>query len=220
VLRTRIPGHEGYGSQHSMDPAGVFALFPGWRIVAPSNAFDYVGLMNSALRCNDPVLVIEPQELHREKAMVPKGYSHYIPIGKARRVSEGTDITLLATLTMVAVCKDVVERLGISADVIDLRTLSQRDIDYETIGSSVKKTGRVAIIEQTTRGASIGAIIADEIQRRFFDYLDQPVKRVTGRWASPVVSKVLEAAALASTDDVEVALKEMMVDSGLTIDCP
>lgn len=219
VLRTRVPGHEGYGSQHSMDPAGVFALFPGWRIVAPSNAFDYVGLMNSALRCNDPVLVIEPQELHRKKALVPKGYSHYIPIGKARRVFEGADITLLATLTMVEVCKELVERLGISADVIDLRTLSQRDIDYETIGNSVKKTGRVAIVEQTTRGASIGAVMADEIQRRFFDYLDQPVKRVTGRWAPPVVSKVLEAAALASTDDVEAALKEMMVESGLAIDC-
>src|SRR3546814_15430270 len=72
VLRTRIPGHEGYGSQHSMDPAGVFALFPGWRIVAPSNAFDSVGLMNSALRCNELVLVIKPQELHRKKERVPK----------------------------------------------------------------------------------------------------------------------------------------------------
>ncbi|NYT84162.1 alpha-ketoacid dehydrogenase subunit alpha/beta [Pollutimonas harenae] len=215
VLRARIPGLEGYGSQHSMDPAGVFALFPGWRIVAPSNAFDYVGLMNSALQCNDPVLVIEPQELHRKKALVPKHCSHYIPIGKARRVVEGSDITLLATLTMVDVCKELVERLGISADVIDLRTLSQRDIDYETIAASIKKTGRLAIVEQTTRGASIGAVIADEIQRRFFDYLDQPVKRVTGRWAPPVVSKVLEAAALASTDDVEAALKEMMIDSGL-----
>lgn len=215
VLRTRIPGHEGYGSQHSMDPAGVFALFPGWRIVAPSNAFDYVGLMNSALRCNDPVLVIEPQELHRKKALVPKDCSHYIPIGKAHRVNEGSDVTLLATLTMVDVCKELVERLGISADVIDLRTLSQRDIDYETIGASVKKTGRVAIVEQTTRGASIGAVIADEIQRRFFDYLDQPVKRVTGRWAPPVVSKALEAAALAGPDDVEAALKEMLIDSGL-----
>src|SRR5690606_33953827 len=113
------------------------------------------------------------------------------------------------------VCKDVAERLGVSADVIDLRTLSQRDIDYETIGASVQKTGRVAIVEQTTRGASIGAVIADEIQRRFFDYLDQPVKRVTGRWAPPVVSKALEAAALACADDVEAALKEMMADSGL-----
>ncbi|PLC50625.1 2-oxoisovalerate dehydrogenase [Pollutimonas subterranea] len=217
VLRTRVPGHEGYGSQHSMDPAGVFALFPGWRIVAPSNAFDYVGLMNSALLCNDPVLVIEPQELHRIKTLVPKECNYFIPIGKARRVAEGSDITLLATLTMVEVCKDVAERLGVSADVIDLRTLSQRDVDYDTIGASVKKTGRVAIVEQTTRGASIGAIIADEIQRRFFDYLDQPVKRVTGRWASPVVSKALEAAALASPDDVEAAVKAMMVDSGLAV---
>src|SRR5690606_10954503 len=196
VLRTRIPGLEGYGSQHSMDPSGVFALFPGWRIVAPSNAFEYVGLMNAALRCEDPVLVIECQELHRCKDKVPATLDYYIPIGKARSVRKGRDITLLATLTMVDRCCDVADNLGVSADILDLRTLSPRDIDYEAIGESVRKTGRVAIVEQTTRGSSIGALISDEIQRRFFDYLDQPVKRVTGRWAPPTVSQALERAAL------------------------
>lgn len=220
VLRSRIPGHEGYGSQHSMDPAALFALFPGWHIVAPSNAYDYVGLMNSALTCNDPVLVLEPQELHRKKTPVPVELNYHIPLNKARVVTQGRDITLLATLTMVEVCHNVAARLGVSADVIDLRTLAPRDVDYETIGESVKKTGRVAIIEQTTRASSVGAYIADEIQRRFFDYLDQPVKRVTGRWAPPVVSKPLEAAALASEADVEAMIREMMRDSGLSIDEP
>lgn len=215
VLRTRVPGKEGYGSQHSMDPAGVFTLFPGWRILAPSNAFEYVGLMNSALRCEDPVLVIEPQEMHRKRMPVPRDRNYFIPIGKAKRVSEGSHITLLATLTMVETCQRLVQELGISADVIDLRTLSPRDIDYDTIGESVRKTGRVAIVEQTTRPASIGALIADEIQRRFFDWLDQPVQRVTGRWAPPTVSKALEAAALADDKDVATLLRNMLKESGL-----
>ncbi|WMD19786.1 thiamine pyrophosphate-dependent enzyme [Achromobacter seleniivolatilans] len=215
VLRTRIPGAEGYGSQHSMDPAGVFALFPGWRIVAPSNAFDYVGLMNSALRCKDPVLVIEPQELHKRKALVPKNLDYFIPIGRAKRVQEGDQITLLATLSMVERCRQIVEETGVRADIIDLRTLSQRDIDYDTIGRSVMKTGRVAIVEQTTRGASLGALIADEIQRRYFDYLDQPVQRVTGRWAPPVVSQALERAALAGEDDIRALITAMLRDSAL-----
>lgn len=216
VLRTRIPGLEGYGSQHSMDPSAVFALFPGWHIVAPSNAFDYVGLMNSALRCEDPVLVIEPQELHKQKALVPKDLDYYIPLGRANRVREGKQITLLATLTMVKLCEQIADEMGVSADIIDLRTLSQRDVDYETIGESVRKTGRVAIVEQTTRGASFGALIADEIQRRYFDYLDQPVQRATGRWAPPVVSQSLERAALCGADDVRLLIERMLAESGLT----
>jgi 2-oxoisovalerate dehydrogenase E1 component len=106
----------------------------------------------------------------------------------------------------------------VRADVIDLRTLSQRDIDYDTIGRSVMKTGRVAIVEQTTRGASLGALIADEIQRRYFDYLDQPVKRVTGRWAPPVVSQALERAALAGEDDVRSLIQDMLAESALSAD--
>lgn len=217
VLRTRIPGHEGYGSQHSMDPAALFALFPGWHIVAPSNSYDYVGLMNSALTCNDPVLVLEPQELHRKKSLVPKNLDYFIPLNKAHCVRKGNDITLLTTLTMVEECQNVVERLGVSADIIDLRSLAPRDIDYKTIGESVQKTGRVAIIEQTTRPNSIGAYISDEIQRRFFDYLDQPVKRVTGKWAPPVVSKVLERESLATAQDIELSIKELFSDSGLSL---
>lgn len=215
VLRCRLPGLEGYGSQHSMDPTSVFALFPGWHILAPSNAFDYVGLMNAAMRCNDPVLIIEPQVLHKRRCPVPQDLEYYIPIGKAKRVVEGRDLTLLTSLGMVETCKTLVASLGISADVIDLRSLSQRDIDYDLIGQSVRKTGRVAIIEQTTRGAAFGSFLVDEIQRRFFDYLDQPVKRVTGAWAPPTVSRVLERAALAGEDDITKALLAMLRDSAL-----
>ncbi|MFZ2157520.1 MAG: thiamine pyrophosphate-dependent enzyme [Bradyrhizobium sp.] len=213
VLRCRIPGMEGYGAQHSMDPAGIAVLYPGWRIVAPSNAFDYVGLMNSALACKDPVLVLEHQGLHGKKTAVPKDLDYYIPIGKARKVLQGHQITLLTTLAMVEVCREVVEEMGVSADVIDLRTLSLRDLDYDMIGESICKTGNVAIVEQTTRGTSIGSHIADEIQRRYFDYLDQPVMRVTGGWAPPTVSKVLEPAALAGRKQVWEAVESLLHNS-------
>lgn len=213
VLRCRVPGTEGYGSQHSMDPAAIFAMFPGWRIVAPSSPFDYVGLMNSALRADDPVLVIEHQSLQKKRGPVPKDFDHYIPFGKARRVAEGSQITLLTTLAMVDLCRDTAEAMGVSADIIDLRTLSLRDIDYELIGQSLRRTNTIAIVEQSTRGTSLGAQISDEIQRRFFDYLDQPVKRVVGRWAPPTVSKVLEQAAVAGRGDVEGMIRELLADS-------
>jgi len=112
-------------------------------------------------------------------------------------------------------CQQIARETGVRADIIDLRTLSQRDIDYDTIGRSVMKTGRVAIVEQTTRGASLGALIADEIQRRYFDYLDQPVQRVTGRWAPPTVSQALERAALADEDDLRALIAGMLRDSAL-----
>jgi 2-oxoisovalerate dehydrogenase E1 component len=214
VLRCRVPGMAGYGEQHSMDPAGLFALYPGWRIVAPSNAFDYVGLMNAALRCEDPVVVIEHQGLYHRKAAVPSSLDHFVPIGKARKLREGRSLTILTTLAMVEICCEAVDTLEVSADVIDLRTLSQRDLDYEMIEASVRKTHNVAIVEQTTRGTSIGALLSDEIQRRCFDDLDQPVKRVTGLWAPPTVSKPLERAALAGREEVEAAIREMLADVG------
>lgn len=217
VLRCRLPGLEGYGSQHSMDPTSVFALFPGWHILAPSTPFDYVGLFNSALRCNDPVLIIEPQALHRLKGPVPRDLDYHIPIGKAKRVQAGHDLTLLASLGMVAICQEITQEMRVSADIIDLRSLAQRDIDYTLIGDSLRKTGRVAVVEQTTRGSAFGSFLSNEIQRRFFDYLDQPVKHVTGHWAPPTVSRVLERTALAGREEVRAMILEMLQDSGLPL---
>ena len=210
VLRCRIPGAEGYGSQHSMDPSGIFMHYPGWRIVAPSTPFDYVGLMNTALRCNDPVLVLEHQSLHKTRGTVPKAADYAIPFGKARRVAHGHQVTLLCTLTMVELARDIAAEMGIAADIIDLRTLSLRDLDYELIGESIAHTNNVAIVEQSTRGTAIGGLIADELQARFFDHLDQPVRRVVGRWAAPTVSRVLETAALAGPDDLRDMLADML----------
>src|SRR5690606_20905573 len=120
VLRTKVAMGTGYGSQHSMDPAGIFATSPGWRILAPSTPFDYVGLMNSALACEAPVLVLEHVDLYNSNGPAPADdFDYYIPIGRARVVRPGNEITILTYLSMTRVVLDVVEEMGIDAEVID-----------------------------------------------------------------------------------------------------
>jgi len=215
VLRTKVAMGAGYGSQHSMDPAGIFATSVGWRIVAPSTPFDYVGLMNSALRCKDPVLVIEHIDLYASKGPAPADdFDYFIPLGKAKVVREGARLTVIAYLAMVSRVTSVAERLGIDADIIDLRSLDRAGLDWATIEASIRKTGSALVVEQGSVGTSYGGMLAGEIQDRCFDWLDQPVKRVVGGEASPSISKVLEAAACASDGDIERGLREAMADQG------
>jgi 2-oxoisovalerate dehydrogenase E1 component len=193
----------GYGSQHLMDPAGIFATAPGWRIVAPSSAADYVGLMNAALELNDPVFVIEHIDLYSIADQVPAGDLDYvIPPATAAVRRAGTELTVLSYLSMVHRSMEAIEQSDVDAELIDLRWLDRASIDWETIGASIRKTNAVLIVEQGARGSSYGGWLADEIQRRFFDWLDQPILRVTGGEASPSISKVLERAAIAGTEDV------------------
>lgn len=211
VLRSKVAMGTGYGSQHSMDPAGVFASAPGWRIVAPSNPFDYVGLMNAALRCEDPVVVLEHVDLYTSVGPAPTDDLDFcLPIGRAAVSRPGTDVTVL---TYLAMTPRVLEAAGlveeVDAEVIDLRWLDRASIDWDTIGESIRKTNRVIVAEQGPPGTSYGAWIADEIQRRYFDWLDAPVQRVTGREASPSISKALEAAAIAGTAEVVEALTKI-----------
>ena len=214
VLRTKVAIGTGYGSQHSMDPAGVFAMSPGWRIVAPSNPFDYIGLMNSALACKDPVLFLEHVELYNTVGKVPEGdLDYFIPLGKAATARPGKELTILTYLSMVNNSIEASESLGIDAEVIDLRSLDRAGLDWETIGASIRKTNNVLIVEQGTMGHSYGTMLGDEIQRRYMDWLDQPVKRVHGAEAWPSVSKVLESAANAGVEEVKLKLLEMMKDT-------
>ena len=208
VLRTKVAMGSGYGSQHLMDPAGIFATSPGWRIVAPSSPADYIGLMNTALALQDPVLVIEHVDLYADTGEVPAGdLDYFIPLGKAALRREGTEVTVISYLSMVKHVLEAVEQTGIDADVIDLRWLDRASIDWDTIGASIQKTNSVLIVEQGARGTSYGGWLSDEIQRRFFDYLDQPVERVTGGEASPSISRVLERAAIARTEEVVAGLE-------------
>jgi 2-oxoisovalerate dehydrogenase E1 component len=215
VLRTKVAMGSGYGSQHLMDPAGIFATSPGWRIVAPSTAADYVGLMNAALALQDPVLVIEHVDLYGKKDAVPEGDLDYIlPPGKAAVRREGSDVTVISYLSMVAHALEAIEQTGIDGELIDLRWLDRASIDWETIGASIRKTNAVLIVEQGSQGTSYGAWLSDEIQRRFFDWLDQPIERVTGAEASPSISKVLERAAIARTEEVVVGLERVRAGMG------
>ncbi|MFT0548905.1 thiamine pyrophosphate-dependent enzyme [Allopusillimonas ginsengisoli] len=219
VLRSKVAMGTGYGSQHSMDPAGIFATSPGWRIVAPSTPFDYVGLMNTALKLNDPVLVIEHVDLYTSSGQAPvDDLDYHIPFGKAAVRRSGNDLTVLTYLSMVAHSLEAVEQTRVDAEVIDLRWLDRASIDWATIGASIQKTNNVLIVEQGSLGTSYGAWLSDEIQRRYFDWLDQPVQRVTGGEASPSICKVLERAACARTEEVVEALHASMREQGVNGD--
>jgi 2-oxoisovalerate dehydrogenase E1 component len=211
VLRSKVAMGTGYGSQHSMDPAGIFATAPGWRIVAPTTPYDYIGLMNAALRCQDPVVVLEHVDLYGAKGLAPTDDLDYcLPLGKAAVRRAGSQVTVLSYLAMVSYVLEAVDTVGeLDAEVIDLRWLDRASLDWDTIGESIRKTGNVLIAEQGAIGTSYGSWLADEIHRRFFDWLDQPVQRVTGGVASPSISKVLERAAIAQADEVVVKLTEM-----------
>ncbi|HEV7655062.1 MAG TPA: thiamine pyrophosphate-dependent enzyme [Mycobacteriales bacterium] len=215
VLRSKVATGTGYGSQHSMDPAGIFATAPGWRIVAPSTPYDYVGLMNSALRCEDPVIVLEHVDLYTSTGPGPVDDLDYcLPVGKAAVRREGAALTIVSYLGMVAETLAAVEETGIDAEVIDLRWLDRASLDWDTLGESVRKTNRVLIVEQGPVGTSYGGWLADEIQRRLFDWLDRPIDRVTGGVASPSISKVLERAAIAKREEVAVRLTEIEREIG------
>jgi 2-oxoisovalerate dehydrogenase E1 component len=215
VLRSKAGIGAGYGAQHSMDPAGLYANWPGWRIVAPSTPFDYVGLFNSALRCDDPVLVIEHVQLYPMSGLSPvDDLDYYIPLGKAKVVRSGNSFTVLTYSYMTTIALEVAKDMGIDPEIIDLRSLDRSGLDWETIGASVRKTNNVVIIEEGSQTASYGGMLADEVQRRLFDYLDQPIKRVYGGEASPSVSRVLELAALVGAARVREAFTDVLADKG------
>lgn len=214
VLRTKVAMGTGYGSQHSMDPAGIFATAMGWRIVAPSTPFDYIGLMNTALALDDPVLVLEHVDLYGTSGEAPTTDLDYqLPFGKAAIRREGKDVTVLTYLSMVQHSLDAVDELEIDAEVVDLRWLDRASLDWETIGESIRKTNSVLIVEQGALGTSYGGWLSDEIQRRFFDWLDQPIERVTGGEASPTISQLLERVAIAKTEETVDGLRR--IEKGL-----
>ncbi len=215
VLRTKVAIGTGYGSQHSMDPAGIFATAPGWRIVAPSTPYDYVGLMNAALACDDPVLVLEHVALYQSEGDAPEDDLDYvIPIGSARIARRGSAATIATYLNMVGQSVAAAEACGVDAEVIDLRTLDRASLDWATVEASVRRTGALIVVEEGAQGPSWGGWFVDAAQRRLFDWLDAPVARVTGGEASPTISKVLEHAARATQADVEAALLAMERERG------
>jgi 2-oxoisovalerate dehydrogenase E1 component len=206
VFRTRIAIGCGYGGQHSMDPTALFALFPGWRVVAPSNAFDYIGLFNTAMHGRDPVLMVEHNSLYTRAFPVPAGTLDFcVPFGKARVLRAGTDVTVVGYGVMpgrlLQLAPDI-EASGVSAEIIDMRTVDMPGIDYETIRASVEKTGALVIVEEAPRSQSIGPRIAAEVVRAAFDALDAPPVCLSSPDVPAPVSRVLEEAATIGMNDI------------------
>ena len=165
-------------SQHSQNFENWFANTPGLKVVVPSNPYDAKGLLKSSIRDNDPVIFMESELMYSDKGEVPEG-EYLLPIGQANIVREGSDVTLISFGKMMKIVYEAADELaknGISAEVIDLRSV--RPIDYKTIIESVKKTNRLVIVEEAWPLASISTDIAFNVQKDAFDYLDAPVKRV------------------------------------------
>jgi 2-oxoisovalerate dehydrogenase E1 component len=189
-----------------MDPVGLYALFSGLRIVAPSNAFDYIGLFNTAMHSKDPVVIIEHHQLYPLKFSIPEnGLDYFVAFGKARILSSGDDITVITYGVMAYRCGKLISRFkeqGISAEIIDLRTVDLPGLDFETIGNSLKKTGAAVVVEEAPANHSIGAKIAAELTERYFDYLDSSVMRLTSLDVPNSVSRVLEKAAILDDETI------------------
>lgn len=196
VCRTRVAAGLGYGAQHSMDPVALFSMFPGWRIVVPTTPFDYIGLFNSAMSLTSPTLIVEHHGFYNDKALVPDGPPDYkIAIGKAAVRREGEDVTVLAYGWGTRLAEKAAELLaadGISAEVLDLRTVDDATMDYESIGLSLQKTGAVVTVEEAQACNAIGGKLLRACEQRWFDYLDGPTASVNALDVPLPVSRPME----------------------------
>ena len=197
-------------SQHSQAIESWYAYFPGLKVVMPSTPADAKGLLKSAIRDDDPVIFMEQERMYGMKGEVPEDEDFTIPLGVADIKRAGTDVTIVARSLMVPTALKAAEELakeGISCEVIDPRTI--RPLDIETIIESVKKTNRVVVAEESHPFCGVGAEISAEIHEQAFDYLDAPVKRVSGVDVPMPYAKNLEALALPDVPQVVAAVKEV-----------
>ncbi len=218
VVRSRSSAGRGYGAQHSGDTVGQFALYPGWRIVAPTTPFDYIGLFNTAMQSLDPVLVLEHHELDPVDGRVPsEEMDYFIPFGSAAVRRTGSDLTVVTYLSMVPRVLRIVDELSTEQDVdievIDLRTLDYAHLDFDTILSSASKTGQVVIVEQAMETQSLGGLIASKIHEELHDRLKQPVRRLHSLSVPIPVSFTQERTVLISDERVRGGILNML---GLT----
>ena len=198
------------GAQHSQDYAAWYAHIPGLKVVQPYSASDAKGLLKSAIRDPNPVIFLENEILYGRSFDVPDVADYTVPFGKARIWREGADVTLVSFGIGMQYALEAADKLaedGISAEVIDLRTL--RPIDYDTVIGSVMKTNRCVTIEEGFPVASIGNHLSAVIMERAFDYLDAPVINCTGKDVPMPYAANLERHALITTDEVIAAVKQV-----------
>lgn len=195
------------GATHSQSFEAFYAHFPGLKVITPSNPYDAKGLLKAAIRDNDPVVFFESEKMYGDKGEIPEG-EYIIPIGVADVKRKGTDVTVVSFGKVIKIAyeaAEILEKEGISVEVIDLRTV--RPIDYNTVVESVKKTNRCVILEESFPLASISSEMAYHLQRYAFDYLDAPVMRVTQTDTPFAFSPTLIDAALPNLDKLIKAIK-------------
>lgn len=200
----------GWAGQHSNCIYGTMMGIPGLKVAVPSTSADAMGLMRSAIRDDNPVVYLHHYMLTIDKGPVPEG-EHIVPFGVADIKREGTDVTIVATAWMVKKSLAAAEMLakeGISVEVVDPRTLAPLDVD--TIVQSVKKTGRLVLVDQAPKHASAAVVIAGEVAERGFEYLKAPVKMVTALNTSVPYSEPMESYVLPNEEKIIKAVKSVL----------
>jgi pyruvate dehydrogenase E1 component beta subunit len=199
------------GAQHSTAFESYYANIPGLKVVSPSNGYDAKGLLKQAIRYEqDPVMFMESEVMYGDKSEVPEE-EYYIPLGKADVKKQGRDITIVSYNKMMKVALGAaaeLEKEGISAEVIDLRTI--RPLDWMTILESIKKTNRLVIVEEQWPFASVSSEITYRIQKEGFDYLDAPIRRITSADAPMHYAPNLTALAMPDVSRTVKLVKEVM----------
>jgi pyruvate dehydrogenase E1 component beta subunit len=193
VIRGPANGGTNVGATHSHTPENILATTPGLKVVTPATAYDAKGLMKSAIRDNDPVMVMESTLLYGEKWEVPED-EYLVPIGLADVKRSGSDVTLIAhgraVITSLHAADILASEHNINAEVVDLRSI--RPLDEATILASVRKTNRAVVVEETKPFCGVGAQIVATLQEKAFDDLDAPIGRISALDAPAIYSPPLE----------------------------
>ena len=198
-------------AQHSQDFASLYASIPGLKVIQPFSAEDAKGLLKSAIRENNPVIFLENEILYGKSFPVNISSEILVPIGKAKTVSTGNDVTIVSYgigMMHTLEADKKLKELGIDAEIIDLRTI--RPIDFDTIIESVKKTNRCVTVEESFPVCSIGSYIGSQIMIKAFDYLDAPVLNCTGKDVPMPYAENLEKAALVTSDEIVFSVKQVL----------
>ena len=197
-------------AQHSQDFTSWYSHCPGLKVISPSNAADAKGLLKSAIRDPNPVIFLENEILYNFKNNVPQDKDFLVPIGKAKKIKEGCDATIISYSLSVNTCLEaslILEKEGIKCDVIDLRTI--RPIDKETIINSVKKTNRAVLVEESWPFCGVNSEISSIIMENAFDYLDSPVLRINSKDVPMPYALNLEIECLPKKEDIIIAVKKV-----------
>jgi pyruvate dehydrogenase E1 component beta subunit len=210
VLRTNMGASRRAAAQHSQSLHALAAHIPGLKVALPATAADAKGLMKAAIRDENPVVIFENKLLYQVKGPVPDG-EHIVPLGQARTVRQGDDVTIVATSRTVAMAEEAADTLageGIEAEIIDPRTIVP--FDEAVIVASVRKTGRLVLVDEGYRSFGITGEIAARIGEAAFYHLDAPIRRIGGRDVPVPFSPVLEDLAVPTTAAIVEAARETM----------